>query len=197
MDVNKMLAEMWKQLCNLQQQFNGGGVNGLPWFTGGNLGITKDDFLGSINEADLIFKTFDLERARITKAGLFGVGTSSPTTTLDISGQIRIRGGVPGTGKILVSDNNGVGSWQTSTSFPSASVIPYISTSFDPDGITVTDTALNGRTYEIFFNDLNRIIYNEVGNQEWDYVLGGGFKILLPGFDANTNNYHLYVFIKS
>lgn len=75
-------------------------------------------------------------------------------------------------------------------------IIPIISTDFDPDGVTVTDSSLNGKTYEIFLNDLNRFIYNEVGNQEWDYVVGGGFVIMIPGFDATTNDYHLYVFLK-
>ncbi len=79
----------------------------------------------------------------------------------------------------------------------SNSVIPFISADFDPDGITVTDATLNGRTFELFLNDLNRFIYNEVGNQEWDYVVGGGFQILLPGFDANTIDYHLYLFPKT
>ena len=41
---------------------------------------------------------------------------------LDIDGQIRIRGGNPGTGKVLVSDSNGVGSWQTPASAPISSV---------------------------------------------------------------------------
>jgi hypothetical protein len=78
-----------------------------------------------------------------------------------------------------------------------ASVIPFTSANFDPDGITVTDASLNGRTFELFLNDLNRFIYNEVGNQEWDYVIGGGFQILIPGFDASTIDYHLYLFPKT
>jgi hypothetical protein len=42
-----------------------------------------------------------------------GIGTTSPTQVLDINGQIRIRGGGYGAGKILTSDASGVGSWQT------------------------------------------------------------------------------------
>ena len=41
-----------------------------------------------------------------------GIGIDSPTQKLDINGQIRIRGGSPGNGKILTSDANGVASWQ-------------------------------------------------------------------------------------
>ena len=73
----------------------------------------------------------------------------------------------------------------------------YTSSNFALDGITVNDPALSGRTFEIFLNDLNRFMYNELGNKEWDYVIGGGFKILIPGFDASLNNYHLYLFPKA
>ena len=44
-----------------------------------------------------------------------GINTTSPTERLDINGSIRIRGGNPGNGKILVSDNSGVASWQPLT----------------------------------------------------------------------------------
>ncbi|MFW6377060.1 MAG: tail fiber domain-containing protein [bacterium] len=45
--------------------------------------------------------------------GNVGIGISSPSEKLDIDGQIRIRGGSPGTDKVLVSDANGVGTWET------------------------------------------------------------------------------------
>lgn len=192
MDVNKLISDLWKKVCYLLDK-----VKNNVWLTTGNSNIEEDNFLGTINDADLIFKTHDEERVRVTSDGLFGIGTSTPTTALDIDGQIRLRGGNPGVGKVLVSDINGVGNWQTVAPPTSTGIIPYISTDFDPDGVTVTDVALNGKTFEIFFNDLNRFIYNEVGNQEWDYLVGGGFIILLPGFNASTNNYHLYLFIKS
>jgi hypothetical protein len=47
--------------------------------------------------------------------GNVGIGTSSPTTKLDVNGQMRIRGGSPGAGKILTSDAIGLASWQTPT----------------------------------------------------------------------------------
>jgi hypothetical protein len=47
------------------------------------------------------------------KNGNTGLGTHEPTHKMDIDGQIRIRGGSPGNGKVLTSDANGVGSWQT------------------------------------------------------------------------------------
>ena len=40
-----------------------------------------------------------------------GIGTSIPTAKLEIAGQIKITGGNPGAGKLLVSDANGLGTW--------------------------------------------------------------------------------------
>jgi hypothetical protein len=40
-----------------------------------------------------------------------GINTQSPTVHLDINGMIRIRGGSPGLGKLLMSDPTGIASW--------------------------------------------------------------------------------------
>jgi hypothetical protein len=48
-------------------------------------------------------------------SGNIGVGTSSPTTKLDVNGQMRVRGGSPGAGKVLTSDASGLASWQEPT----------------------------------------------------------------------------------
>lgn len=83
-----------------------------------------------------------------------------------------------------------------SVSFP-PSIIPITSDDFEADGVTCNLPSMLGVNFEIFLNDLPRFLYNEVGNQEWDYVSGGGFEILFPGFDANTSDYHLYLFPKT
>lgn len=43
--------------------------------------------------------------------GNAGIGTTEPTQKLDIEGQIRIRGGAPGAGKVLTSGNDGTATW--------------------------------------------------------------------------------------
>lgn len=43
--------------------------------------------------------------------GNVGIGTSTPQARLDIAGTIKISGGLPGTGKILISDAVGNASW--------------------------------------------------------------------------------------
>lgn len=51
-----------------------------------------------------------------------GIGTTAPTSRLHVvgqtlvEGQLMITGGTPGIGKVLVSDENGLASWQTVTS---------------------------------------------------------------------------------
>ena len=52
-----------------------------------------------------------------------GIGTSSPTTTLTVSGTVRITGGVPWAGKILTSDATGLATWSSSLSGATATGI--------------------------------------------------------------------------
>jgi hypothetical protein len=51
--------------------------------------------------------------------------------------------------------------------------------------------ALNGDSLQIFWNDLGRYL---VEGTEWQNLAGGGFKILVPGFDATANSYSLTVY---
>ncbi len=44
-------------------------------------------------------------------SGKVGVGVTTPTTTLDVNGNLRIRGGAPTQGKKLISDNYGNATW--------------------------------------------------------------------------------------
>jgi hypothetical protein len=54
-----------------------------------------------------------IELMRIQNNGDVGIGVAAPGAKLDINWQVRIQGGVPGIGKILVSDATGLASWQT------------------------------------------------------------------------------------
>lgn len=45
--------------------------------------------------------------------GNTGLGVENPSAKLDVDGQIKIRGGSPGDGKVLTSDASGLATWQT------------------------------------------------------------------------------------
>jgi hypothetical protein len=59
-----------------------------------------------------LFETDTSTHLAVT-GGNVGIGTISPTQKLDVNGQIRIRGGSPGAGKILISGADGTATWGT------------------------------------------------------------------------------------
>jgi len=72
--------------------------------------------------------------------------------------------------------------------------VPVTSANFT----TATDCpliALNGLNLLIFFNESQKFIYQETG--DWTPLVGGGFTILIPGFDSTTANYHFVVYVIS
>lgn len=64
---------------------NGNG-QGPPWTTHGNNINANDHFLGSQNNADVVFKTNSIEKARLTTDGKLGIGISTPISKLTVIG---------------------------------------------------------------------------------------------------------------
>jgi hypothetical protein len=81
----------------------------------------------------------------------------------------------------------------TSTNWVSP-IIPITSADFESDGVTYINTDIPETQYKyaIFWNDLSRFIYE---GTEWNYVANGGFEVIIPGFDANSQNYNLFLFL--
>jgi len=73
------------------------------------------------------------------------------------------------------------------------------SADFEVDGVTYINTDIVNNKYLLFLNDLPRFVYSVDQNPsqiEWEYQAGGGFKMLIPGFDASANDHYLFLFLK-
>lgn len=97
---------------------NDSGIDEIAGYIGGNI---NNNTTGS-EAMDLSFLTSTnglaglSEKMRITDNGNVGIGTIMPSEKLEVNGKIKITDGTEGTGKILVSNSIGVGSWVTSNS---------------------------------------------------------------------------------
>ena len=66
------------------------GVDNRYWKLTGNSGTTPGtDFIGTTDGQDLVIKTNNAERIRITSGGNVGIGTTSPAELLHLNGNIR------------------------------------------------------------------------------------------------------------
>ncbi|GIV43372.1 MAG: hypothetical protein KatS3mg035_0495 [Bacteroidia bacterium] len=130
----------WNATAGLWMRLYDGG-NG-SWDLGGNtltgtLPASPNEFIGTINNADWIIRTNNLERARVTAGGNVGIGTTTPTSKLQVVDEIinddnfnpNVSGGK--LGGISVYDN---------TDFIGISTV-------DRDGNTVTTDDADGMIY--------------------------------------------------
>lgn len=117
-------ASTIRLINSTQANYNGGSVDivGLRRNEEGGKGQT-------IPVSEFIIRTsygnYMNEAFRIDEIGFTGIGVTDPSCRLDVSGRIRIRdtfngdgqiqleGGNPGEGKILTSNANGLGRWET------------------------------------------------------------------------------------
>ena len=72
-------------------------TGGDSWKLTGNSGsIAASNFIGTSDSVDLITKTNNIERMRVLSGGNIGIGTTSPGSTLDIKGTLRLSGSTSG-----------------------------------------------------------------------------------------------------
>jgi hypothetical protein len=98
--------------------------------------------------------------------GNIGIGVTSASAKLEIAGQIKITGGSPGSGKILVSDATGLASWQSSV--PASSVNATNITGWVPDYITKFGSGWVGVYQSLLYETGTRI---GLGNTNPGYTL--------------------------
>jgi hypothetical protein len=92
----------------ITNNFSGhGNLDGLIIGNQGN-----NAFLVNQEIANLNLGTSNIVRATINSQGFVGINTTTPTTNLEVNGTVKISGGSPGAGKVLMSDSSGLASWQ-------------------------------------------------------------------------------------
>lgn len=70
------------------------------------------------------------------------------------------------------------------------SIHPLTSSNFST-AVNCPIPALNNDSLQIFWNDLQRFLTE---GTEWQNLSGGGFRILVPGFNATSNSYNLTLY---
>ncbi|MBI1288543.1 MAG: hypothetical protein GC178_13310 [Flavobacteriales bacterium] len=82
-----------------------------------NVGKTT---LNSASGQPILFSIGNTTHMYLSSSGNVGIGTISPTTDLEVAGQVKITGGTPGIDKVLRSDANGLATWVDPNSLVSA-----------------------------------------------------------------------------
>ena len=76
---------------------------------------------GNTNEPRLMFDVGEIMVVSLV-GGNVGIGTTAPGAKLEVAGQVKITGGIPGAGKVLTSDSVGLATWQTPSAAPATTV---------------------------------------------------------------------------
>lgn len=128
--------------------FSSTALNAQQWKIDGNK-LTKNSTLGSTNNFDLIFETNNKERGRITRKGLWGIGTKEPAAKLDVNGASGQTGFVVrfdetpkfavtnrgvAAGRLFTDSLNIGGSLDTDPGFPAAKLHVLSGPDVSPDG---------------------------------------------------------------
>ena len=77
----------------------------------------------------------------LTASGSLGVGTMNPKTKLDVAGKVRIADGSQGSGKLLVSDNDGIARWAAASTLGISGG--------NPNDCSATNKVVNGHSYPV------------------------------------------------
>jgi len=132
-----------------------------------------------------------VETHRFTKAGNVGIGTVDPGARLEVAGQVKITGGTPGPGKVLISDAVGLASWATPTG---DNLGDHTATTqlkmgnyavWSSSDITAARYQINGSTMVAVLPGMNSIAYGL--NAGRSNVVSGDYNTFI-GNDAGASN---------
>ncbi len=127
-------------------------TGGIPYNSGNIVLQTGSGFNGGLN-GNIIFQISSglTEVSRITSTGL-GIGTSSPSEKLDVSGKtktinLQVTSGAT-SGYVLTSDSSGNGTWQIPTTFTGGTVNGLTATT-----ISASTISAPGSTTQVIYNN--------------------------------------------
>ncbi|MEQ1552910.1 MAG: tail fiber domain-containing protein [Ferruginibacter sp.] len=111
---------------------------------------------------DFLFKTYVTPNidALVVLNGKIGIGTSNPSTKLDITGNVKITDGSQGVGKVLTSDANGLASWATPGASSGWGLTGNSGTSATTHFLGTTDN----RSLRLRTNNTEKMIVDSLGN---------------------------------
>ncbi len=112
-----MLNLITKDSNNVYLQFQHILNTGTHYSDGVKIGLDEQTGIGFvINQQEnsyIKFLTDNTERMIISSSGNIGIGIMSPSAKLHLNGNFMLQDGTQGQDKVLLSDNNGLASWQT------------------------------------------------------------------------------------
>ena len=98
---------------------NTGNLEGLKiWYNNASAASYFDNVYNQDN-ANMYFRTRTAGTPRdaltILGNGNVGIGTTAPGAGFEVAGQVKITGGIPGAGKVLTSDADGLATWENTS----------------------------------------------------------------------------------
>jgi len=161
----------------------------------GKLHFLVDD--GSDNQSVTLAEA----RMTITPQGNVGIGTSSPSATLDVEGALQILDGNQGSGKVLTSDATGNATWQTPTVYDQAAFTTTSNVTRNEPGNYSSDDFVFGSPqldYDADPNHASRMFFDKskgafragkTFDDEWDDASVGEYSVSFGFFTEASGHY--------
>jgi hypothetical protein len=117
------------------------------WLTTGNTGtVPATNFLGTIDNQDLVFRTNNTEKARVTAGGFVGIGISTPITKLHVEDGIVLANNSLGDKSAMLTNDGGVELYRSPTTAIAQQVSGYID---------FKDVSTDDYDFRIFYSNPN------------------------------------------